>query len=75
MAKVRVKPWEAACTVSHPITGQFITPQRGEYYADNDPLVLAHGWLFATDTQIAEHLGEADGQDEDTAPARRGRRG
>lgn len=53
MGKVRVKPWEGAVTVSHPLTEQFVTPDRSQYYADDDPLVQAHPWLFATDSEIA----------------------
>lgn len=69
MAKVRVKPWEAPVAVSHPLTGQFLVPDRSAYFADDDPLVQAHGWLFATDAQIADRDG-----DEQAGPARRGRR-
>jgi hypothetical protein len=50
--KLRVKPWEGAVTVAHPATGQFVVPDRSIYYTDDDPLVQAHRWLFATDAEI-----------------------
>jgi hypothetical protein len=54
MGYVRVKPWTGSVAVAHPLTEQFVTPDRGRLYDENDPLVLAHPWVFATDAEIAE---------------------
>jgi hypothetical protein len=54
MAYVRVKPWERANAVAHPVTEQFITPDPAVLYDEDDPLVKAHPWLFATDVEIAD---------------------
>lgn len=54
MAFVRVKPWERANAVAHPLTEQFMVPDPGMLYDENDPLVQAHPWLFASEAEIAE---------------------
>lgn len=54
MAYVRVKPWEGSVAVQHPLTEQFVTPDRSRLYDENDELVRAHPWLFASDAEIAE---------------------
>jgi len=56
--RVRVKPWEDVVTVSHPQTGQWVTPDRSQYYRADDPLVETHSWLFASDEEIAAHYGD-----------------
>lgn len=74
--KLRVKPWEGACTILHPLTEQHVVPDRSLYYTPDDPLVRAHGWLFATDEEIkAYYDGEMTPVTEvKLDPPKRGRR-
>jgi len=54
MAYVRVAPWERGAAVAHPLTEQFVCPDPLVLYDEEDPLVKAHPWLFASDAEIAE---------------------
>ena len=51
---MRVKPDEGNCVVSHPLTQQFVAPDRGKRYRSDDPLVEAHPWLFISEEELAE---------------------
>jgi hypothetical protein len=52
---VRVRPARLGgpCAVRHPEHGEFVVPPPGGEYRADDPLVLAHPWLFVTGTQLA----------------------
>lgn len=55
MAKYfRVREDQGACVVSHPLTGQFVAPDRGKRYRSDDPLVQEHGWLFIAEDELGD---------------------
>lgn len=45
--------------VRHPETGGMVVPSPAEAYRDDDPLVKAYPWLFASDADREEPVEQA----------------
>jgi hypothetical protein len=47
------------CIVRHPESGALMVPQPAETYRDDDPLVEAYPWLFASDADLEAGVEQA----------------
>lgn len=56
MGYVRVRPGQVA-VVRHPEGGHLDVPNPALAYRDDDPLVKAYPWMFATDEELETEGG------------------
>lgn len=57
MAKIyRVRPASEGgpCAVRHPDHGELVVPNPAQQFAEDDPLIRAHPWLFVVDSETAD---------------------